>query len=61
MPNTSTAKNTSAPRFMPLSIARMIWNRKLLIILSSVVLIAGAAFITRRLPNIYRAETVIFR
>ncbi|HYZ85194.1 MAG TPA: GNVR domain-containing protein [Bryobacteraceae bacterium] len=57
----ATAKKIrSTPgQFLPLSIVRMVWNRKWMICLLTVLLSTGAALWIRRLPNVYRADAVI--
>lgn len=46
-------------QFLPLSIARMIWKRRYLILCGSVVLTAIAGFFIKQMPNVYRADAVI--
>lgn len=60
MAQNNTSKTSALPsQFVPLSIARMLWKRKLLILLATVIFSTGAYFYIATLPNIYRAESVV--
>jgi succinoglycan biosynthesis transport protein ExoP len=43
----------------PLSLVRMLWNQKLMVVVGWLVLSSGAGYVVARLPNVYRAEALI--
>ncbi len=47
------------PQFLPLSIARAIWKRKLWVLLVWVVVSVGTGIVVMRLPAVYHAESLI--
>lgn len=56
----STYQLPSTPKqLLPLSLARMVWNKRLMIVCLTVVLSAAFAWIIKGLPNVYRADAVI--
>lgn len=52
-------KNATPPQFLPLSIARMLWNTRLLILTLWLAITAGAYFVVRTLPDVYEAEAMV--
>ena len=52
-------KNELAGQLLPLSIARMLWKRKLLIIGLTVAISAASIMYVLTLPRIYRSESVV--
>jgi polysaccharide chain length determinant protein (PEP-CTERM system associated) len=53
-------RNKAAPsQFLPLSIARMLWNTRLLIVATWLTVTAGAYFVIRSLPAVYEAEAMV--
>ena len=56
---TSAPLPLTRPEFLPLSIARMLWKRKLIIVLIWAVVIAVAAHFIFKIPSVYRAEALI--
>ena len=59
MPIKPVTQSGLAGQYMPLSIARMIWKRKGLIVAVTTVLTSLGVLYIMSLPSIYRAETVV--
>jgi succinoglycan biosynthesis transport protein ExoP len=59
MPIKPVTQSGLAGQYMPLSIARMIWKRKGLIVAVTTVLTCLGVLYIMSLPSIYRAETVV--
>src|SRR4051794_3324336 len=54
-----STKSSTTSLFGPLSLTRMVWKHKFMVVALWVVITLGAAVIAYRLPPTYRAETVI--
>src|SRR5215475_8977643 len=52
-------KSTFAAAISPLSIVRMLWKRKIAIVLLWSIVSAIAYFVVKRIPAMYKAETLI--
>src|SRR5262245_54302885 len=46
-------------KYRPLSIVRMLWKHKILVVAGSVILSGAGAVVISRLPDVYRAESLI--
>jgi polysaccharide chain length determinant protein (PEP-CTERM system associated) len=58
--NVSTAGEfATKPQFLPLSIARMLWKQRALVLLVWLVVSGLAAIVVLRLPNVYEGEAVL--
>ena len=57
-PKTAATGSTN-PAFLPLSIARMLWKRKIAIVIIWILLSGGTVLVVRSLPPVYKSEALI--
>lgn len=58
-PPKTAATGSTNPAFLPLSIARMLWKRKIAIVIIWILLSGGTVLVVRTLPPVYKSEALI--